>query len=58
MITLELNEIVVVGLGEIQISDNPDLTLTCYGIGSCIAMTAYDPVAMIWGNGALRPAGE
>ena len=33
---------IVVGLGEIQITSNTATVLTCIGLGSCIAIGAYD----------------
>ncbi|MFP3975010.1 MAG: chemotaxis protein CheD [Dehalococcoidia bacterium] len=54
----------VVGLGEICVSSALDEVLMCLGIGSCIALCVYDPIAKISGmahivlphsNGA-RPA--
>ena len=36
-----------VGLGEIHVSTDPDAVLICYGLGSCIAVSAFDPVAKV-----------
>jgi chemotaxis protein CheD len=36
-----------VGLGEIQITNDRNLILACYGLGSCIGISAFDPVAHI-----------
>lgn len=36
-----------VGLGEIHVSGDPDAVLICYGLGSCIAVSAFDPVAKV-----------
>ncbi len=41
--------VVVVGLGEIQVSRDPASVLTCLGLGSCIGISAYDPVARVGG---------
>jgi chemotaxis protein CheD len=42
------NEVmVVVGLGEIQVSNDPNYVLSCLGLGSCIGISAYDPVAHV-----------
>lgn len=42
------NEVtVVVGLGEMHISDDPNYILSCLGLGSCIGISAYDPVARV-----------
>ena len=40
---------VAIGLGEMRVTDDANLVLVCYGIGSCIAFTAYDPVSRIAG---------
>jgi len=42
-------EMIVVGMGEIAISKEPSSVLTCLGLGSCIALCAYDPVARVGG---------
>jgi chemotaxis protein CheD len=42
-------EIIVVGLGEMAISKDPEAILTCLGLGSCIALCAYDPVNKVGG---------
>ena len=42
------NEVVLVaGLGEIQVSNDPNHVLSCLGLGSCIGISAYDPVAKV-----------
>ncbi len=38
-----------VGLGEIKISSNPQEVLVAYGLGSCVGIGMYDPVAHIAG---------
>jgi chemotaxis protein CheD len=62
MITTATNTINV-SLGEMVISEDPEVILACYGLGSCIGVSAYDPVnrigAMIhvvlpFGNGILE----
>jgi len=40
---------IVVGMGEYAISASPGMVLTCIGLGSCIAVCAYDLVAKIGG---------
>ncbi|MGA2159164.1 MAG: chemotaxis protein CheD [Dehalococcoidia bacterium] len=40
-------EMVVVGLGEMQVSSDPNTVLACLGLGSCIGISAYDPVARV-----------
>jgi chemotaxis protein CheD len=42
-------EMIVVGMGEIAISKEPSSVLTCLGLGSCIALCAYDPVSKVGG---------
>lgn len=33
----------VAGIGELVSSADPDHTLVCYGLGSCVALSAWDP---------------
>ncbi len=40
---------VVVGLGEWAVSTDPNATLVCLGLGSCVALCAFDPVARVAG---------
>lgn len=40
---------IVVGMGEIQVSKDPSVILACTGLGSCIAVCAYDPVSKVGG---------
>mgnify|MGYP005840395795 CR=1 FL=1 len=40
----ETQRFVAVGLGEIQCSRDPGDVLVAYGLGSCVGVTAYDPV--------------
>lgn len=35
---------VVVGIGELGVSNNPSITLSTYALGSCIGIVAYDPL--------------
>jgi chemotaxis protein CheD len=35
-------EIYVVGMGELVVTDSPHIVLSCFGLGSCIAVCAYD----------------
>ena len=37
-------ENLIVGLGELHVSRNPAVTLVAYGLGSCVGVSAYDPV--------------
>ena len=39
----------VVGLGEIKVSNDPSVVLTCLGLGSCIGIAAYDPITHVGG---------
>ena len=40
---------IIVGLGEVKISEDPESVLACLGLGSCIAISVFDPVAKIGG---------
>ncbi len=40
---------IAVGLGEIRISRNPDDVLVAFGLGSCVGIGVYDPVARVAG---------
>jgi chemotaxis protein CheD len=40
---------VVVGVGEMCVSDNPGITLSTYALGSCVAVVAYDPMVKVGG---------
>ncbi len=42
-------ETITVGLGEVFATDNPSVSLACFGLGSCIGLCAYDPVAKVAG---------
>lgn len=42
-------EIMVVGLGEVRVFGDGNLTLACLGLGSCVGLAAYDPVARVGG---------
>ena len=42
-------EMIVIGMGEIAVSREPSSVLTCLGLGSCIALCAYDPVTRVGG---------
>jgi chemotaxis protein CheD len=39
----------VVGIAELAVSNNPDLTLVTYSLGSCLGVAMYDPVARVAG---------
>jgi chemotaxis protein CheD len=40
-------ETIPVGLGEIKAGKEPSQVLVCYGLGSCIGLTIYDPVVSV-----------
>ncbi len=40
---------IIVGLGEIKVTQNPSEVLTCLGLGSCIGISVHDPVAKVAG---------
>ena len=41
--------VVVVGLGEVTVVRGGNRTLACLGLGSCVGLAMYDPVARIGG---------
>jgi chemotaxis protein CheD len=41
--------LVVVGVGDCRVTGDPESTLVTYALGSCIAVTIYDPVARVGG---------
>jgi chemotaxis protein CheD len=40
---------IAVGLGEMQVSSDATIVLACLGLGSCIGISAYDPVSRVGG---------
>src|ERR1035437_4906834 len=40
---------IVVGLGEVMVSNDPALLLVCVGLGSCIALCLHDRIAKVAG---------
>lgn len=40
---------VVVGVGDLGVSNNAAITLSTYALGSCVAVVAYDPVSKAGG---------
>ena len=40
---------VVVGLAEMAVSNNPNVVLTTYSLGSCLGIAIYDPAAKVGG---------
>lgn len=41
--------LLVVGLGELQVSEDPAATLVTYALGSCLGVAIHDPVARVGG---------
>ncbi len=39
----------MVGLGEVKTTQDPEEVLTCLGLGSCVAVCMYDPIAKVAG---------
>ncbi len=40
---------VVVGIGEVGVSNNPSMTLSTYALGSCVGVVAFDPLMHVGG---------
>ena len=40
---------VVIGVGDLAVSNNTQVTLTTYALGSCVGVVAYDPAARAGG---------
>ncbi|MCR6654561.1 MAG: chemotaxis protein CheD [Opitutus sp.] len=40
---------VVIGVGDMAVSNNAQVTLSTYALGSCIGVVAYDPVVRVGG---------
>ena len=40
---------VIVGVGDMKVSDNPDVVLITYSLGSCIGVCLYDPLVKVGG---------
>jgi chemotaxis protein CheD len=40
---------VVVGVGDVSVSNNPSITLSTYALASCVGVVAYDPLAKVGG---------
>lgn len=40
---------IIIGMGEVVVTSSPTAVLTCIGLGSCIAVCAYDNVVKIGG---------
>jgi chemotaxis protein CheD len=41
--------VIAVNLGEVYVSKDPDVVLSCVGLGSCIAVCAYDALTKVGG---------
>src|SRR5262245_7448547 len=39
----------VVGVGDLGVSNNTAITLSTYALGSCVGLAAYDPIAKVGG---------
>jgi chemotaxis protein CheD len=46
---LTADEKIVVGAGNMAVSDSPNMQLIAYALGSCIGLAAYDPLIRIGG---------
>lgn len=40
---------VVIGVGDMSVSNNPSITLSTYALGSCVAVVVYDPAVQAGG---------
>ncbi len=40
---------VVLGLGQMRVTNEADAVLVCLGLGSCVAVCVYDPIAKVAG---------
>jgi chemotaxis protein CheD len=40
---------VIIGVGDMAVSNNPQVILSTYALGSCIGVIAYDPVVKVGG---------
>lgn len=47
--TVKNETTIMVGLGEVKISQDPESVLACLGLGSCVAIAAFDPVTKVGG---------
>jgi chemotaxis protein CheD len=47
--TVSFPQRVIVGVGEMSVSDNPSVTLSTYALGSCVAVVVYDAFAKVGG---------
>jgi chemotaxis protein CheD len=44
-----LEQIIVVGIADLAVSNNPAVTLATYALGSCLGVAIYDPIARVGG---------
>ena len=59
MTTIQTQQSSIVGLGELAVSKDASMVLTCIGLGSCIALCVYDPTTRIGGMAHLMlPGGK
>ena len=42
-------DLTVLGLGDMEVTRDPSVTLVCLGLGSCVAVCVYDPMAKVGG---------
>ncbi len=40
---------IMAGLGDVHVSDDPNVLLECLGLGSCIGLCIFDPIARVAG---------
>ena len=40
---------VIVGVGDMKVSSNPEVVLSTYSLGSCMGLCIYDPIARVGG---------
>ncbi|HRE80406.1 MAG TPA: chemotaxis protein CheD, partial [Opitutaceae bacterium] len=40
---------VVIGVGDLAVSNNPQVTLSTYALGSCVGVIAFDPITRAGG---------
>jgi len=56
---LQMDDKIVVGVGNLQVSDDPQKTLVTFSLGSCVAVSIYDPIARVGGMlHAMLPEAE
>ncbi|MCC7354168.1 MAG: chemotaxis protein CheD [Anaerolineae bacterium] len=44
-----MEQVITVGLGEVAVSGQSEAVLVAFGLGSCVGVTAYDPVRKVGG---------